>query len=174
MTAPIHVASLEFSFILIAAEDLDLLNASFQDESKILYTWTPGTLLHYGRAELKTSDHRFTASVFNDAWSLFETNFFRNISNASIYLCVLRPVIALIDIDIFEVEAEERQKIYKEVIAVQGPPDGTVLVSIKSSAQENTFFDDALIDELLQQFAHFGEVILIRWVRRLTTLQTLI
>uniref|UniRef100_A0A8C6Q9N2 Synaptojanin-1 n=1 Tax=Nannospalax galili TaxID=1026970 RepID=A0A8C6Q9N2_NANGA len=115
-----------------SAEDLDLLNASFQDESKILYTWTPGTLLHYGRAELKTSDHR--------------------------------PVVALIDIDIFEVEAEERQNIYKEVIAVQGPPDGTVLVSIKSSAQENNFFDDALIDELLQQFAHFGEVILIRFV----------
>ncbi|XP_007640198.1 synaptojanin-1 isoform X2 [Cricetulus griseus] len=115
-----------------SAEDLDLLNASFQDESKILYTWTPGTLLHYGRAELKTSDHR--------------------------------PVVALIDIDIFEVEAEERQKIYKEVIAVQGPPDGTVLVSIKSSTQGNNFFDDALIDELLKQFAHFGEVILIRFV----------
>ncbi|XP_013359646.1 PREDICTED: synaptojanin-1 isoform X8 [Chinchilla lanigera] len=115
-----------------SAEDLDLLNASFQDESKILYTWTPGILLHYGRAELKTSDHR--------------------------------PVVALIDIDIFEVEAEERQNIYKEVIAVQGPPDGTVLVSIKSSSQENNFFDDGLIDELLQQFANFGEVILIRFV----------
>ncbi|XP_066891109.1 synaptojanin-1 isoform X3 [Kogia breviceps] len=115
-----------------SAEDLDLLNASFQDGSKILYTWTPGTLLHYGRAELKTSDHR--------------------------------PVVALIDIDIFEVEAEERQNIYKEVIAVQGPPDGTVLVSIKSSLPENNFFDDALIDELLQQFTHFGEVILIRFV----------
>ncbi|XP_039084275.1 synaptojanin-1 isoform X2 [Hyaena hyaena] len=115
-----------------SAEDLDLLNASFQDGSKILYTWTPGTLLHYGRAELKTSDHR--------------------------------PVVALIDIDIFEVEAEERQNIYKEVIAVQGPPDGTVLVSIKSSVPENSFFDDALIDELLQQFTDFGEVILIRFV----------
>ncbi|KAM8813064.1 LOW QUALITY PROTEIN: synaptojanin-1 [Rhynchonycteris naso] len=115
-----------------SAEDLDLLNASFQDGSKILYTWTPGTLLHYGRAELKTSDHR--------------------------------PVIALIDIDIFEVEAEERQNIYKEVIAAQGPPDGTVLVSIKSSVPENNFFDDTLIDELLQQFTNFGEVILIRFV----------
>ncbi|XP_021111834.1 synaptojanin-1 isoform X13 [Heterocephalus glaber] len=115
-----------------SAEDLDLLNASFQDESKILYTWTPGTLLHYGRAELKTSDHR--------------------------------PVVALIDIDIFEVEAEERQNIYKEVITVQGPPDGTVLVSIKSSLQEDNFFNDALIDELLQQFANFGEVTLIRFV----------
>lgn len=59
-------------------------------------------------------------------------------------------------------EAGERQNIYKEVIAVQGPPDGTVLVSIKSSLPENSFFDDALIDELLQQFTNFGEVILIR------------
>uniref|UniRef100_A0A8C3SWZ5 Synaptojanin-1 n=1 Tax=Chelydra serpentina TaxID=8475 RepID=A0A8C3SWZ5_CHESE len=115
-----------------SAEDLDLLNASFQNESNILYTWNPGTLLHYGRAELKTSDHR--------------------------------PVVALIDIDIFEVEAEERQKIYKEVIAVQGPPDGTVMVSIKSSSPEESYFDDNLIDELLQKFATYGEVILIRFV----------
>ncbi|KAG6934541.1 synaptojanin 1, partial [Chelydra serpentina] len=115
-----------------SAEDLDLLNASFQDESNILYTWNPGTLLHYGRAELKTSDHR--------------------------------PVVALIDIDIFEVEAEERQKIYKEVIAMQGPPDGTVMVSIKSSSPEESYFDDNLIDELLQKFATYGEVILIRFV----------
>uniref|UniRef100_A0A8C0GPS2 Synaptojanin-1 n=1 Tax=Chelonoidis abingdonii TaxID=106734 RepID=A0A8C0GPS2_CHEAB len=114
-----------------SAEDLDLLNASFQDESNILYTWNPGTLLHYGRAELKTSDHR--------------------------------PVVALIDIDIFEVEAEERQKIYKEVIAVQGPPDGTVMVSIQSSSPEENYFDN-LIDELLQKFAAYGEVILIRFV----------
>uniref|UniRef100_A0A6I8NLT3 phosphoinositide 5-phosphatase n=1 Tax=Ornithorhynchus anatinus TaxID=9258 RepID=A0A6I8NLT3_ORNAN len=115
-----------------SAEDLDLLNAGFQDESKILYTWTPGTLLHYGRAELKISDHR--------------------------------PVVALMDVDIFEVEAEERQNVYKEVIALQGPPDGTVLVSIKSSSVEDHFFDDILIDELLQQFANYGEVILIRFV----------
>lgn len=45
--------------ILNVAEDLDLLNASFHDDSNVTYTWNPGTLLHYGRAELKTSDHRF-------------------------------------------------------------------------------------------------------------------
>ncbi|KAJ6662397.1 hypothetical protein lerEdw1_011810 [Lerista edwardsae] len=115
-----------------SAEDLDLLNSSFYDESKLLYTWNPGTLLYYGRAELKTSDHR--------------------------------PVVALVDIDIFEVDAEERQKIYKEVIAVQGPPDGTIMVSIKGSASEENYFDDNLIDELLQKFATYGEVILIRFV----------
>jgi hypothetical protein len=64
MVCPAQMASLALSFVLTAAEDLDLLNASFQDESKILYTWTPGTLLHYGRAELKTSDHRFEQSQY--------------------------------------------------------------------------------------------------------------
>ncbi|NWR86251.1 SYNJ1 protein, partial [Furnarius figulus] len=115
-----------------SAEDLDLLNASFHSDSNVPYTWNPGTLLHYGRAELKTSDHR--------------------------------PVVALIDIDIFEIEAEERQKVYKEVIAMQGPPDGTVMVSIRSSSAEENYFDDNLIDDLLQKFANYGEVILIRFV----------
>ncbi|NWR63685.1 SYNJ1 protein, partial [Bucorvus abyssinicus] len=115
-----------------SAEDLDLLNASFHNDSNVPYTWNPGTLLHYGRAELKTSDHR--------------------------------PVVALIDIDIFEIEAEERQKVYKEVIAMQGPPDGTVMVSIRSSSAEENYFDDNLIDELLQKFGSYGEVILIRFV----------
>lgn len=105
-------------------------------------------------------------SISNGAWNLFETCHVLNILTC-LFLYVLRPVVALIDIDIFEVEAEERQNIYKEVIAVQGPPDGTVLVSIKSSVPENNFFDDALIDELLQQFTNFGEVILIRWVKHL-------
>ncbi|KAM4795562.1 synaptojanin-1 [Rhinophrynus dorsalis] len=115
-----------------SAEDLDLLNSSIQDEKNVPYTWNPGTLLHYGRAELKTSDHR--------------------------------PVVALIDIDIFETEAEERQKIYKEVIASQGPPDGTIMVSLQSSSPGENYFDDNLIDELLQEFAGYGEVILIRFV----------
>ncbi|XP_064380321.1 synaptojanin-1 isoform X5 [Dromaius novaehollandiae] len=115
-----------------SAEDLDLLNASFQNDSDVPYTWNPGTLLHYGRAELKTSDHR--------------------------------PVVAVVDVDIFEIEAEERQKVYKEVIAMQGPPDGTVMVSIRSSSQEENYFDDNLIDDLLQKFASYGEVILIRFV----------
>ncbi|XP_041439341.1 synaptojanin-1 isoform X6 [Xenopus laevis] len=115
-----------------SAEDLDLLNSSLQEGRNFPYTWNPGTLLHYGRVELKTSDHR--------------------------------PVVGLNDIDIFETDGEERQKIYKEVIASQGPPDGTVMVSIESSSPEGNYFDDNLIDELLQQFAGYGEVILIRFV----------
>uniref|UniRef100_A0A3Q0RMW6 Synaptojanin-1 n=1 Tax=Amphilophus citrinellus TaxID=61819 RepID=A0A3Q0RMW6_AMPCI len=94
-------------------------------------TWSPGTLKYYGRAELKTSDHR--------------------------------PVVALIDVDILEVDPEARHQVYKDVIARQGPPDGTILVSLCTSGPDD-YFDDALIDELLDKFSNFGEVILIRFV----------
>uniref|UniRef100_A0A3Q3WVC7 Synaptojanin-1 n=1 Tax=Mola mola TaxID=94237 RepID=A0A3Q3WVC7_MOLML len=74
-----------------------------------------------------------------------------------------RPVVAVIDVDILEVDPEARHKVYKDVIALQGPPDGTIMVSLCSSGP-NDFFDDALIDELLDRFSQFGEVILIRFV----------
>ncbi|KAM6910890.1 LOW QUALITY PROTEIN: synaptojanin-1 [Lycodopsis pacificus] len=93
--------------------------------------WSAGTLKYYGRAELKTSDHR--------------------------------PVVSIMDVDILEVDPDARHQVYKEVIALQGPPDGTILVSLCSSGPDD-YFDDALIDELLDKFAQFGEVILIRFV----------
>uniref|UniRef100_A0A4W4G1P4 Synaptojanin-1 n=1 Tax=Electrophorus electricus TaxID=8005 RepID=A0A4W4G1P4_ELEEL len=95
------------------------------------HLWSPGDLKYYGRAELKTSDHR--------------------------------PVVAIIDVDVLEVDPEVRHQVYKDVIALQGPPDGTILVSLGASGPSD-YFDDALIDELLDKFASFGEVILIRFV----------
>lgn len=95
------------------------------------YPWSPGVLKYYGRAELKTSDHR--------------------------------PVVAVMDVDILEVDPYARHQVYKDVIALQGPPDGTILVSLCTSGP-NDYFDDALIDELLDKFSNFGEVILIRFV----------
>uniref|UniRef100_A0A7N8XEC7 phosphoinositide 5-phosphatase n=1 Tax=Mastacembelus armatus TaxID=205130 RepID=A0A7N8XEC7_9TELE len=103
------------------------------------YSWTPGTLKYYGRAELKTSDHR--------------------------------PVVAVIDVDILEVDPKARHQVYKDVIAMQGPPDGTILVSLCTSGPDD-YFDDQLIDELLDKFSNFGEVIDIRlkspgWIKSL-------
>ncbi|KAJ3589559.1 hypothetical protein NHX12_010404 [Muraenolepis orangiensis] len=75
----------------------------------------------------------------------------------------LKPVMAVMDVEILEVDPEARHQVYKDVIALQGPPDGTVLVSLCSSGPDDVF-DDPLIDELLDKFAAFGEVILIRFV----------
>ncbi|XP_077361836.1 synaptojanin-1 isoform X3 [Festucalex cinctus] len=116
------------------AEEMNVVGAastSAENEEDPDYSLSPGTLKYYGRAELKTSDHR--------------------------------PVVAVMDVDILEVDPEARHQVYKDVIALQGPPDGTVLVSLCSSGPDD-YFDDALIDELLDKFAHFGEVILIRFV----------
>ncbi|KAM8742414.1 synaptojanin-1 isoform 7-T8 [Acanthopagrus schlegelii] len=116
------------------AEEMNVVGAastSGENEDDPEHPWSSGTLKYYGRAELKTSDHR--------------------------------PVVAIMDVDILEVDPEARHQVYKEVIALQGPPDGTILVSLCSSGPED-YFDDALIDELLDKFAQFGEVILIRFV----------
>ncbi|KAL2094298.1 hypothetical protein ACEWY4_009017 [Coilia grayii] len=113
------------------AEEMNVVEAPAAPEEEEEYPWSPGTLKYYGRAELKTSDHR--------------------------------PVVAIIDVDVLEVDPEARHQVYKDVIALQGPPDGTILVSLCSSGPDD-YFDDALIDELLDKFTAFGEVILIRFV----------
>uniref|UniRef100_A0AAY4E882 Synaptojanin-1 n=1 Tax=Denticeps clupeoides TaxID=299321 RepID=A0AAY4E882_9TELE len=111
------------------AEELNVVGGPVNQEE--LYPWSPGTLKYYGKAELKTSDHR--------------------------------PVVSIMDVDVLEVDPEARHQVYKDVIALQGPPDGTILVSLCASGPDD-YFDDALIDELLDKFAAFGEVILIRFV----------
>ncbi|XP_056140392.1 synaptojanin-1 [Lampris incognitus] len=116
------------------AEEMNVVGAASStadSEDDPEYQWSPGALKYYGRAELKTSDHR--------------------------------PVVAVIDVEILEVDPEARHQVYKDVIALQGPPDGTILVSLCSSGPDD-YFDDALIDELLDKFTNFGEVILIRFV----------
>ncbi|XP_078456013.1 synaptojanin-1 isoform X1 [Lampetra planeri] len=41
-----------------SADELDLLNLPAGGEPRLPHLWNPGTLIHYSRAELKTSDHR--------------------------------------------------------------------------------------------------------------------
>lgn len=79
--------------------------------------------------------------------------------NKNVYFS--RPVVAIMDVDILEVDPVARHQVYKDVIALQGPPDGTIMVSLCSSGPDD-YFDDALIDELLDKFTQFGEVTLIR------------
>lgn len=63
--------------------------------------WNQGKLIHYGRSELKQSDHR--------------------------------PVIAIIDIEIFQIDKELRQGVFREVIQFLGPPDATIVIHVSSN-----------------------------------------
>ncbi|PSN48304.1 Synaptojanin-1 [Blattella germanica] len=78
--------------------------------------WNPGHLVHYGRADLKQSDHR--------------------------------PVIAIIDIEIFHVDDSRRSEVFMEVEGANG----------------EDVFDDNFMMVLLQDLSQIGEVILVRFV----------
>lgn len=69
---------------------------NIQDEN--VYDWSNGHLVHYGRAELKQSDHR--------------------------------PVIAIIDVDIYEIDANRRQQVFTDVIRDLGPFDCTIVIHV--------------------------------------------
>lgn len=102
--------------------------------------WNPGTLVHYGRAELKQSDHR--------------------------------PVIAIIDIEICNIDQQRRSQVFSDVIRDLGPPDGTILIqatNVPNSADsgdedEGSIYDENLMSALIQELTQIGEVTLVRFV----------
>lgn len=60
--------------------------------------WHNGKLIHYGRSELKQSDHR--------------------------------PVIAIIDIEISQINQDLRRNVFHDVIRDLGPPDATIVIHV--------------------------------------------
>uniref|UniRef100_A0A7N8XIG4 phosphoinositide 5-phosphatase n=1 Tax=Mastacembelus armatus TaxID=205130 RepID=A0A7N8XIG4_9TELE len=121
-------------------ETLSHPSTSGANEDDPDYSWTPGTLKYYGRAELKTSDHR--------------------------------PVVAVIDVDILEVDPKARHQVYKDVIAMQGPPDGTILVSLCTSDKHVSPLDVSTALTVILFIQVLGKVIDIRlkspgWIKSL-------
>lgn len=72
-----------------------------------------------------------------------------------LYLC--RPVVAVLDVNIQEVIEDKKQEVLDEVIGQQGPPDGTVIVSLTEGE-----FDDDTIDSIVECLADVGDIILVR------------
>ena len=66
---------------------------------------------------------------------------------------------ALIDIDVVQVNEEKKQRVLQEVIGQQGPPDGTVIIT--SATGE---FDDDMVDVVVETFSECGDIILVRFV----------
>lgn len=99
--------------------------------------WSPGYLIHYGRAELKQSDHR--------------------------------PVIAIIDVDVYQVNDFQRDAVFLEVIQDLGPPDATIIIHVDNvhsqpNDDDSSIFDNNFMMVLLQELSQIGEVILVRFV----------
>lgn len=99
------------------------------------HNWNPGTLVYYGRSELKQSDHR--------------------------------PVIALLDIEIYVADAARRARVLDQVVEDLGPPDATVIVQLvnpPTGDEDSEPFDADFMGALLGDFSQIGEVILVRFV----------
>uniref|UniRef100_A0A6B2EEV7 phosphoinositide 5-phosphatase n=1 Tax=Phlebotomus kandelakii TaxID=1109342 RepID=A0A6B2EEV7_9DIPT len=98
--------------------------------------WTNGQLVHYGRSELKQSDHR--------------------------------PVIAIIDIEVSEIDTAYRQRVFQEVMSDLGPPDATIVVQTEDTSDEDrgegSIYDENIMSALIQELAQIGEVTLVRYV----------
>ncbi|XP_047357884.1 synaptojanin-1 isoform X2 [Vespa velutina] len=76
-----------------------------------------------------------------------------------------RPVIAIIDVEVYRVEPQQREHVFKEVIEDLGPPDGTIIVkTVDETEDADSAFDSNVMMALVQDLSHIGEVILVRFV----------
>ncbi|XP_018331196.1 synaptojanin-1 [Agrilus planipennis] len=96
--------------------------------------WSPGTLVYYGRAELKQSDHRPVIAVID------------------IEACQVDPERR--DQIFFQVIANLGPPDGTIIIHCETPPENA----------DGTVFDDNLMMVLLNELSHIGEVILVRFV----------
>ncbi len=69
-----------------------------------------------------------------------------------------RPVLAILEVEVLHIDEDRREEVYKHVIGQQGPPDGTIIVSMTNHQE----FDDDTVDEVLNTFGEIGEIILVR------------
>lgn len=72
-----------------------------------------------------------------------------------------RPVIAILDIEVRQVNQEKRDAVFEDVLQQSGPPDGTIVVT---STGNDCFGDESYLAELLEVFSGIGVVTLVRFV----------
>uniref|UniRef100_A0A1B6C9Y5 phosphoinositide 5-phosphatase n=1 Tax=Clastoptera arizonana TaxID=38151 RepID=A0A1B6C9Y5_9HEMI len=77
-----------------------------------------------------------------------------------------RPVIALISIEIYQVDERRRSQVFMEVIQDLGPPDATIIIQVEGAqtSGDDSVYDDNFMMSLLQELSQIGEVILVRFV----------
>ncbi|XP_075453108.1 synaptojanin-2 isoform X2 [Ascaphus truei] len=75
-----------------------------------------------------------------------------------------RPVLAILEVEVQEVDVTSRERVFQEISSSQGPLDATVEVHILSPTPEDKAeFPEDLSTELVQILQHYGTVILVRF-----------
>ncbi|XP_008837710.1 synaptojanin-2 isoform X4 [Nannospalax galili] len=74
-----------------------------------------------------------------------------------------RPVLAVVEVEVQEVDVGARERVFQEVSSIQGPLDATVVVNLQSpTLEEKNEFPEDLRTELMQTLGNYGTIILVR------------
>ncbi|XP_027702434.1 synaptojanin-2 isoform X2 [Vombatus ursinus] len=74
-----------------------------------------------------------------------------------------RPVLAVVEVEVQEVDVDARERVFQEVSSFQGPLDATVVVNLQSpTLEEQNEFPEDLRAELMQTLGNYGTIILVR------------
>lgn len=76
-----------------------------------------------------------------------------------------RPVLAIVEVEVQEVDVTAREKVFQEISSSQGPLDATVEAHIDSpTPEEKAEFPEDLSSELVELFQNHGTVVLVRLI----------
>ncbi|NWR70113.1 SYNJ2 protein, partial [Centropus unirufus] len=74
-----------------------------------------------------------------------------------------RPVLAIVEVEVQEVNQAACESVFQEVSSFQGPLDATVVVNLQSpTPEEKNEFPEDLRTELMQLFEDYGTIVLVR------------
>ncbi|XP_004628563.1 synaptojanin-2 isoform X2 [Octodon degus] len=74
-----------------------------------------------------------------------------------------RPVLAIVEVEVQEVDVGARERVFQEVSSFQGPLDATVVVNLQSpTLEERNEFPEDLRTELMQTLGNYGTIVLVR------------
>ncbi|XP_063522835.1 synaptojanin-2 isoform X3 [Pongo pygmaeus] len=74
-----------------------------------------------------------------------------------------RPVLAIVEVEVQEVDVGARERVFQEVSSFQGPLDATVVVNLQSpTLEEKSEFPEDLRTELMQTLGNYGTIVLVR------------
>ncbi|KAM6185433.1 synaptojanin-2 [Rhynchocyon petersi] len=74
-----------------------------------------------------------------------------------------RPVLAIVDVEVQEVDVDARERVFQEVSSFQGPLDATVVINLQSpTLEERNEFPEDLRTELMQTLGNYGTIVLVR------------
>ncbi|XP_078086707.1 synaptojanin-2-like [Mustelus asterias] len=75
-----------------------------------------------------------------------------------------RPVLAVFEVNIQEVDIFEREKVFQEITSSLGPSDATVVICLKgATSSEREAFPDDLSNEITNCLQSYGTILLVRF-----------